>query len=29
MTRAYDEMGAADLIDVRPGAGSGVERADG
>ena len=25
MGRAYEEMGAADLVDVRPGAGSGVQ----
>jgi hypothetical protein len=24
MDRAYAEMGAAELVDVRPGAGSGV-----
>jgi hypothetical protein len=24
MGRAYEEMGAADLVDVRPGAASGV-----
>jgi oligopeptide transport system ATP-binding protein len=29
MSRAYDEMGAGELMDVRPGAGSGVHHADG
>jgi oligopeptide/dipeptide ABC transporter ATP-binding protein len=28
MDRAYEEMGAADLVDVRPGAGSGVHAPD-